>query len=70
LTVHDAQFASPPRIHIAVGRPGRDHDGAQYCALTGTLAAVAAAQPSETISVADAITRIATALPDGESNRC
>jgi formylmethanofuran dehydrogenase subunit B len=70
LTVHDAQFATPPRIHIAVGRPGRDHDGAQYCALTGTLAAVAAAQPSETISVADAITRIATALPDGESNRC
>jgi formylmethanofuran dehydrogenase subunit B len=70
LTGHDARFAAPPRIHIAVGRPGRDHDGAQYCSLTGTLAAAAATRPSETISVADAIARIATALPDGETNRC
>jgi formylmethanofuran dehydrogenase subunit B len=70
LTGHDTRFASPPRIHIAVGRPGRDHDGAQYCCLTGTLVAVAAAQPSGAISVADAITRIATALPDGETTRC
>jgi formylmethanofuran dehydrogenase subunit B len=70
LTGHDARFASPARVHIAVGCPGRDHDGAQYCSLTGTLAAVAAAQPSATISVADVITRIATALPDGETSRC
>jgi formylmethanofuran dehydrogenase subunit B len=70
LTGHDARFASPPRIHIAVGCPGRDHDGAQYCSLTGTLAPVTAAQPSEAISVADAITRIATALPGGEISRC
>jgi formylmethanofuran dehydrogenase subunit B len=65
LTGHDARFASPPRIHIAVGRPGRDHDGVQYCSLTGTLTAVAAAEPSGAISVADAITRIAAALPGG-----
>jgi formylmethanofuran dehydrogenase subunit B len=70
LTGHDARFAAPPRIHIAVGRPGRDHDGVQYCPLTGTLAEIAAAQPSGAISVADAITRIATALPDGEISRC
>jgi formylmethanofuran dehydrogenase subunit B len=70
LTGHDARFASPPRIHIAVGRPGGDHDGAQYCSSTGTLAAVAAAAPSEAISVADAITRIAAALPDGAGSRC
>jgi formylmethanofuran dehydrogenase subunit B len=70
LTGHDARFDSPPRIHIAVGCPGRDHDGAQYCSLTGTLTAVVAAQPSGAISVADAITRIGTALPDGEISRC
>jgi formylmethanofuran dehydrogenase subunit B len=70
LTGHDARFASPPRIHIAVGRPGRDHDCAQYCSSTGTLAAVAAAEPSGAISVADAITRIAAALPDGAMSRC
>ncbi len=70
LTGHDARFASPPRIHIAVGCPGRDHDAAQYCSLTGTLAAVAAAQPSARISVADAIMQIATALPHAEISQC
>lgn len=70
LTGDDARFASPPRVHIAVGCPGRDHDGVQHCCATGTLVAVAAAQPSEAISVADAITRIATALPGGDVCRC
>ena len=70
LTGHDARFASPPRIHIAVGCPGRDHDGTQYCSATGTLAPVVATEPSEAMSVADAITRIAAALPDGAMGRC
>jgi formylmethanofuran dehydrogenase subunit B len=70
LTSHDARFAHTPRIHIAVGRPGRDHDGVQYCSLTGTLVAVAAAEPSGAISVADVITRIAAALPEGAISRC
>jgi formylmethanofuran dehydrogenase subunit B len=70
LTDRDARFSSPPRIHIAVGRPGRDHGGVDYSAAAGTLAAFAAAQPSETISVADAIARIATALPDRGNSRC
>lgn len=70
LTDHDAQFSSPPRIHIAVGRPGRDHGGVDYFAPAGTLAAFAAAQPSETISVADAIARIDAALPDQGNTRC
>jgi hypothetical protein len=37
---------------------------------TGTLAAVAASQPSELISVADAIARIAAALPYDGARRC
>jgi hypothetical protein len=66
LTGPDARFSSPPRIHITVGCPGRDHDGVQYSPSTGTLAAVAAARPSEAISVADVITKLAAALPERE----
>lgn len=70
LTGADAQFARPPRIHIAVGCPGRDHDGVQYCAATGTLAAVAAARPSTALSVAEVLRGIAAALPATEGARC
>lgn len=64
LTAHGARFRSPPRVHIAVGCPGVDHAGVQYLSSSGTLAPVAAAQPSEMISVADAVTRIAAAMPE------
>jgi formylmethanofuran dehydrogenase subunit B len=63
LTGRDAGFRTPPNVHIAVGRPGVDHGGVQHLASTGTLAAVGATQPSAMISVADAIARIAAALP-------
>jgi formylmethanofuran dehydrogenase subunit B len=63
LTGRDAGFGTPPNVHIAVGRPGVDHAGVQHLASTGTLAAVGATQPSAMISVAEAIARIAAALP-------
>jgi formylmethanofuran dehydrogenase subunit B len=58
----DAKFPTSPRVHIAVGAPGRDHDGVEYCAMIGTLAVIAATHRSETLSVTDAITSIAAHL--------
>jgi formylmethanofuran dehydrogenase subunit B len=52
-----------PRVRIAVGRPGIDHDAVQHDAATGTLTAVAAAQPSGALSVAEALSRISSLLP-------
>jgi len=67
LTGREAGFRSPPRVHIEVGRPGIDHDGVQHVASLGALASIGATQPSERISVADAIARIAAALPGERS---
>lgn len=69
LTADGAGFGVPPRVHIAVGTPAVDHAAVHYVPATGTLAALAASQPSQMISVADAISRIAAALPDG-AGRC
>jgi formylmethanofuran dehydrogenase subunit B len=63
LTGRDANFHLPSRVHIAVGRPGIDHAGFEYLPSTGSLASVEAQKPSDTISVADAIARIAAMLP-------
>jgi formylmethanofuran dehydrogenase subunit B len=49
---------------IEVGHPGVDHDAVEHSAAAGTLVAVAAARPSATMSVADAIGRILGALPE------
>ena len=53
------------RVHIQVGRPALDHDTVAHDAMTGTLVAHAASQRSSLPSVADMMTRIAAALPDG-----
>lgn len=53
-------------VAIVVGRPGIDHDAVVHLAATGTLAAVGARNPSRAISVADAVSRIAAALPAPE----
>src|SRR5215468_2435167 len=58
----DSKFPRLPRVHIAVGCPGRDHDSVEYHAVIGTLAAVTATHRSEALSVADAIASIATHL--------
>lgn len=63
-----AKFQKQPRVYIAVGAPGRDHDGVEHHAMIGTLVAVAATQPSEALSVADAIASITAHLPDGPSS--
>jgi formylmethanofuran dehydrogenase subunit B len=58
----DTKFPTSPRIHIAVGCPGRDHECVEYCAMIGTLASVAATHRSKALSVADAIASIAAQL--------
>jgi formylmethanofuran dehydrogenase subunit B len=65
LTGRDANFRVPPRVHIAVGRPGVDHNGVEHLRSIGTLALVEAKEPTDTISVADAIARIVAILPAG-----
>jgi formylmethanofuran dehydrogenase subunit B len=61
----DAKFQKRPRVYIAVGTPGRDHDAVAHHAMLGTLAAVAATHPTEALSVADAIASITAHLADG-----
>jgi formylmethanofuran dehydrogenase subunit B len=61
----DARFQRRPRVHIAVGAPGRDHDGVAHHATIGTLALAAATHRSNALSVADAIAAIAAHLADG-----
>ena len=63
LTTGEATPGRGPAIQIEVGRPGRDHDAVEHCPTLGTLVAVAATQPSETTSVADAIGGIMAAMP-------
>jgi formylmethanofuran dehydrogenase subunit B len=64
----DAKFQKRPRVHIAVGAPGRDHDGVEHHATIGTLALAAATQRSNALSVADAIASIAAHLAGGPSS--
>jgi formylmethanofuran dehydrogenase subunit B len=64
----DAKFQKRPRVHIAVGAPGHDHDSVEHHATIATLAAVAATQRSGALSVADAIASIAAHLADGPSS--
>jgi formylmethanofuran dehydrogenase subunit B len=65
----DAKFPKMPRVHIAVGCSGRDHNGVEHRAMIGTLVAVSATQPSEALSVADAIASI-TAHLSAEPQSC
>jgi formylmethanofuran dehydrogenase subunit B len=70
LTGGKAKFQAAPSVHIAVGRPGVDHDGVAHLSSIGTLALAQAQAPSEAISVADAITRIAAILPAAGVGTC
>jgi formylmethanofuran dehydrogenase subunit B len=70
LTAQGASFDQAPRVHIEVGRPGTDHDAVEHCPLSGTLVPVVATAPSKTISVADAISHIAAALPFAGASPC
>jgi formylmethanofuran dehydrogenase subunit B len=70
LTAQEVTLNAPAQVHIAVGSPGIDHSAVQYFAASGTLAAFEATRPSETISVAAAIERIAAAMPERGAHRC
>jgi formylmethanofuran dehydrogenase subunit B len=63
----DARFHNLPHVHIAVGVPGRDHDGVEHHPMIATLAAVAATHRSNALSVAAAIAAIEAHLTDGSS---
>jgi formylmethanofuran dehydrogenase subunit B len=60
-------FAHPPEITIAVGRPGIDHDAVEHLPASGTLASLTARDPTSALSVAEAVGRIAAALPVGRA---
>jgi formylmethanofuran dehydrogenase subunit B len=70
LTTATAQFETPPHVRITVGHPGRDHDCIEYCAASGTLAAVPATNPREVIEVADALAHVAASLPGIRARPC
>lgn len=70
LAARGAAFRIPPSVHIEVGRPGIDHAAVEHLAAAGALAAVEATQPSDAISVADAITHIVSALPNSGERPC
>ncbi len=62
-----AKFARAPRVHIAVGAPGRDHDSVEYHEMLGSFTVMAATSPSEALSVAAAIDSIALHLSTGSA---
>jgi len=64
LTDPAAEFLQPPAVHIAIGRPGVDHDSVDYCVAMGTFASKSASHPSQTLSVAEAIGMVVVALGD------
>jgi formylmethanofuran dehydrogenase subunit B len=64
------RFAQDPKVRIAVGHPGVDHDGVVHSPDTGTLVVAAASAPSAAPSVAQALARIASHLPDASTEAC
>jgi formylmethanofuran dehydrogenase subunit B len=70
LTAEGARFHSRPRVHVAVGRPGVDHDAVEYLAAAGSLAWTAAGAPRDTTSVDAALAAIAAALSGTDARPC
>ena len=59
-----AEFAKAPDVHIAIGRPGLDHDGVMHVPEAGTLVAVTASAPSAAPSAVEALERIGARLAE------
>jgi formylmethanofuran dehydrogenase subunit B len=57
-------------VHIAVGRPGLDHDAVAYLRAAGTLTWTDATATRTTIRVSDALNQIAAALPASVRTSC
>jgi formylmethanofuran dehydrogenase subunit B len=70
LTGSNANFRKPPRVHIAVGCPGVDHNGVEYRPSIGTLGLVEAREPNGALSAADVIAHIAAILPGAGDGEC
>ena len=64
------RFVEEPKVRIAVGRPGVDHDGVMHSPDAGALVITTASAPSAAPSVAQALARIASHLPDGSPGAC
>jgi formylmethanofuran dehydrogenase subunit B len=70
LAAADTKFLRQPRVHIAVGRPGFDHDATEHFAATGTLVRTHARRNNGSVSVARALEMIAAALPSWKAQPC
>jgi len=64
------QFANEPKVRIAIGRPGVDHDAVLHSSDAGTLVAVTASAPSTAPSVAQALERIGVCLTEASASSC
>jgi formylmethanofuran dehydrogenase subunit B len=62
LCVEGTSFGRPPRVQIAVGRPGVDHDSVEHLPALGALSSLTATARSDRPSVADIIARITASL--------
>jgi formylmethanofuran dehydrogenase subunit B len=56
------QFSHEPEVRIEVGRPGVDHDGADFCREVGAIVAREASAPSDRPSVAAVVALIAAEI--------
>jgi formylmethanofuran dehydrogenase subunit B len=64
------QFVRAPNVHIAVGRPGVDHDAVMHSSDVGALVATTATARSGALSVAHALARIGACLEDASASPC
>jgi formylmethanofuran dehydrogenase subunit B len=64
------QFANEPKVRIAIGRPGVDHDAVMHSPDAGTLVAVTASARSAAPSVAQALERIRAGLGEANAPPC
>jgi formylmethanofuran dehydrogenase subunit B len=64
------QFATEPKVRIAIGRPGVDHDAALHSSDAGTLVAVTASARSPAPSAARVLERIGARLTEANASSC
>jgi len=57
-------------VHIAIGRPGVDHDAVMHSSEVGTLVAAVASAPSAAPSAAEALERIGACLAEANVPSC
>jgi formylmethanofuran dehydrogenase subunit B len=70
LTSVSAEFAQKSSVHIAVGRPGVDHDAVEHFAQMGALTTKSASRKSDAPTVAEICRELLTLLGDKETSPC